>query len=277
MRANVVGAGNPMAGTTATPSPAATNPRTVIGLELDLGVEAGRPAQVEGLAAHPRGSSAHDERLGRHLGERDGIAARQRVGQADGEDEGLDEHATPLDVGAEDPVRRQLDVGGPGREVLRDPPALSDRGAQQHDPDPGVVPAEGLDQPRHEPGPEAEGEGQRHDAGLGVDELAHGREAVVEVVDERVDVPLERRPRVRHPQHPAGATQQRRADLLLQPGQGPRDARLAHAEDLADLGHRVPVGDELEPAQCIRVHGITLSHELYVWISLDAWLSITNT
>ena len=102
--------------------------------------------------------------------------------------------------------------------------------------------------------PEAEREGQRHDAGLGVDQLVDGRQAVVEVVDERVDVPLERRAGVRHPQHPPGAPQQRGADLLLEPGERARDTGLAHAEDVADLRDRVAVGDELEPAQRIGVH-----------------------
>ena len=97
------------------------------------------------------------------------------------------------------------------------------------------------------------------------------RQPVVEVVDERVDVPLERRAGVRHPQHPAGAPQQRGADLLLEPGQGPRDAGLAHAEDLAHLRHGVAVGDQLEPAQRIGVHPMTIAHGLYVPISLDAW------
>ena len=102
--------------------------------------------------------------------------------------------------------------------------------------------------------PRLSGKASGDDTALGVDELVDGRQAVVEVVDQGVDVPLERRARVRHPQHPPGAAQQRGADLLLEPGQRPGDAGLAHAEDLTDLGHGVAVGDELEPAQRVGVH-----------------------
>ena len=64
---------------------------------------------------------------------------------------------------------------------------------------------EGPDKVGHEPGAQRLLEGECDGAGAGVDELAHGGDSVVELVQQRVDVPLEYRARVSHPQRPAGA------------------------------------------------------------------------
>ena len=87
-----------------------------------------------------------------------------------------------------------------------------------------------------------------------VDELIDGGDAVVEMVQQRVQVRLEDRPGVRHPERPAGAAQQRRADLRLEAGQGAGDAGLGDRLQLADLGHRGAIGHLLEPAQRVGVH-----------------------
>jgi len=73
-------------------------------------------------------------------------------------------------------------------------------------------------------------------------------------VQQRVQVRLEHRPGVRHPQRPAGAAQQRRADLRLEAGQGAGDTGLGNRLQLADLGDRGAVGHLLEPAERVGVH-----------------------
>jgi len=73
----------------------------------------------------------------------------------------------------------------------------------------------GPDEVWHEPGAQRLLEGECHGAGLGLDELAGGGHPVVELVRQRVDVPLENRARVSHLRRPAMA-QQRRAGLRLQ-------------------------------------------------------------
>ena len=153
-----------------------------------------------------------------------------------------------------DPLGGELDVGATGGQLLRHLPALPHGGALQHHAHPRVGGPEAADQPGHEPRAQAEREGERDHAALGVDQLVDGGEAVVEGVDQAVDVPLEGDAGVRHPQHPAGAAQQGGTDLLLEAGEGPRDPGLAHTEDVTDLGDRVAVGHELEPAERIGVH-----------------------
>src|ERR1035437_10145318 len=119
---------------------------------------------------------------------------------------------------------------------------------------PGVRRAEAAGQGGDEQGAQRLLEGQRDGAGVRVDELADGGDPGVEVMQHRVQVRLEHRPGVRHPQRPARAAQQRRADLLLQPGQRPGHAGLGDRFQLADLGDRGPVGHLLKPAQRIGIH-----------------------
>ena len=145
-------------------------------------------------------------------------------------------------------------------------------GGVQPEAHPGVVTAEGVDQVRHQPRPERQLEGDRDRPGLGVDQLVDGREAVVDVVQGGVHVPLEHRAGVRGPQHPPAPQQERRADLLLEPRQRPRDARLADHVQLGHLGDGGPVGDELEPAQGLDVHSMTLAHGLLSQTTLDVWI-----
>jgi hypothetical protein len=97
-------------------------------------------------------------------------------------------------------------------------------------------------------------EGQADHPGLRVDELADGGDAVVQLVQHRVDMSLKRHASPGHPQRTARLAQQRGADLALEAGQRPRDARLGDPLELAHLGHRGAVGDLLEPAQCVRIH-----------------------
>ena len=80
---------------------------------------------------------------------------------------------------------------------------------------------EAADQVRYEPGAQRVLEGQGDRPGVGFDQLADRGDPVVELVQQRVDVPLEHRARLRHPEGPAGPPQQWRPDLGLQAGQGP--------------------------------------------------------
>ena len=73
VRANVVGAGQTHRRHDGHAQPGGGQPAhggQVVGLERDLGLEAGRLAQREGLGAHARGRPAHDEGLVGDLGER---------------------------------------------------------------------------------------------------------------------------------------------------------------------------------------------------------------
>ena len=90
-----------------------------------------------------------------------------------------------------------------------------------------------------------------------------GSEPVVEGVQGGVHVPLEHRARVGRPEHPPAPEQQRRADLLLESRQRPRDAGLADQVELGHLGDGGPVGDELEPAERLR----RPFHDASAWIS----------
>jgi hypothetical protein len=87
-------------------------------------------------------------------------------------------------------------------------------------------------------------------------------------VQHGVDVLLEDGAGVRRSEQPAAPAQQRRADLLLQPGQGPRDSRLAHAVDVGHLGHGDAVRDLLEPAQRLGVH----THDVTAWICVHIYI-----
>ena len=219
----------------------------------------------EGARRTTKGSSATSARATR-------VPVGQRVRRRDGEDERLDEDATPLDVRAGDPVGGELDVGPSGGELLGHPPALPHRGALRGRRGPvGGRCRKARISPGTSQEPRLSGKASVTTPPSGSTSSSTRRQPVVEVVDERVDVPLEGRTGVRHPQHPAGTAQQRGADLLLQPGQRPRDAGLAHPEDVTDLGDGVAVGDELEPAQRCRVHPMTIVHARHVPISLDAW------
>jgi len=98
---------------------------------------------------------------------------------------------------------------------------------------------------------------------IGVEELVHGGDAVVELVQHRVHVPFEHRTGLGQPQSAAVAPQQRRAHLRLQPGQRPRYPGLGDRLQLADLRDRGPVGDLLEPPQRIRIH----THDRRSWVA----------
>ena len=149
------------------------------------------------------------------------------------------------------PPRAELEVGVPAVESRR---VRLVAHLDEPEADAGVRGAEAAGQVGDEPGAQGLLEGQRHGASIRVDELADGGDAVVEVMQQRVQVRLEDRPGVRHPQRPTGAAQQRGADLRLEAGQGPRDAGLGDRLDLADLRHGGAVGHLLEPAQRVGVH-----------------------
>ncbi len=156
------------------------------------------------------------------------------------------------------PPGADLEVGVPA--VERDRPQLVPH-LRQMEPDLRVQGAEAADEIRHEPGAKRVLERQRHPAGVGIDELAHGSDPVVELMQQRVDVLLEHRARMGHPQNAAAAPQQWRADLGFEPGQRSRYSGLGHPLQLADLGHGRAVGDLLEPAQRVSVH----FHDASAW------------
>ncbi len=228
VRAKAVGTGSPWAGTTETPTPAATKPRMVGRSSASMATSGSKPAArhssrvcrriPEGGARRTNGWSATSA---------SDTDARPASGwpSADGEDERLVEHVLPGDALAGDPGGRQLEVGPPGGELGRDPAVLPRRRALEGDAHPRVLAPEGADEVGDEPAAEAQREGEGDHAALGVDELTDRGQPVVEGVDEAVDVLLERDAGVGHPQHPALPVQQRGADLALQPGQGARDAR----------------------------------------------------
>ena len=92
------------------------------------------------------------------------------------------------------------------------------------------------------------------DAGLRRHELRHGVKPAAQLVEQPVHVRLEHLPRAGQPQRPAGSLKQRRPDLRLKAGEGPRHAGLGDHLNLADLGHRHALGDQLEPAEHVSVH-----------------------
>jgi hypothetical protein len=223
----------------------------VVALEDHGRAEPGPPAQLVGLPPQRRGRIQPDERLGRYLGQPDLPPAGQPMVARQGEAERLDRDQP----GARRIVRRspraELEVGVP---AVQDDEIRFVARLGKPEPDARMRGAEAAGQVGDEPGAQRLLEGQRHGAGVRVDELADGGDAVVEVVQQRVQVRLEHRPGVRHPQGPSGAAQQRGADLRLEPGQGPGDAGLGDRLQLADLGQRGAVGHLLEPAQRVGVH-----------------------
>jgi len=105
----------------------------------------------------------------------------------------------------------------------------------------------GPDEVWHEPGAQRLLEGQCHGAGLGLDELAGGGHPVVELVGQRVDVPLENRARVSHLRRPARPAQQRRAGFRLHAPQSStapfeRAPARAPSRDAAIGGHDLVSG-----------------------------------
>ena len=87
-----------------------------------------------------------------------------------------------------------------------------------------------------------------------VEDLAYRGQAVVQLVQHRVDMLFERRPGSGKAQDPPTAPQQGRADLGLEPVKGPGQSGLADPLQLAHFGDCDAVGDLLEPAQHVRVH-----------------------
>ena len=154
-----------------------THRRQVVGLEGDLRLEPGGLAQLDASGCACRTDRAAHERLIGDLAEGDRRPAGQRVVGGDGEHERLDEDASPLDALPADPLGGELDVGASGGQLLRHLPALPHGGALQHHPHPRVGGPEAADQPGHEPGAQAEREGQRDHAPLGVDQLVDRGEA----------------------------------------------------------------------------------------------------
>jgi hypothetical protein len=228
----------------------------VVALEDHGGAEPGPLAQLVGLPPQRRGRVQADERLGRHLGQPDLPPADQpMVGQPmvarQGEAERLDRDQPGACRIVRRSPRAELEVGVP---AVQDDEVRFVARLGKPEPDARMRGAEAAGQVGDEPGAQRLLEGQRHGAGVRVDELADGGDAVVEVVQQRVQVRLEHRPGVRHPQRPSGAAQQRGADLRLEPGQGPGDAGLGDRLQLADLGQRGAVGHLLEPAQRVGVH-----------------------
>ena len=84
-------------------------------------------------------------------------------------------------------------------------------------------------------------------------------------MEHRVHVVLERRSGAGEAQDAPLAPQQGGAHLLGEPGQGPRDPGLGGPLQLAHLGDGGAVGDELEPAEDIRIH----TYNLTAWIILQ--------
>ena len=79
------------------------------------------------------------------------------------------------------------------------------------------------------------------------------------------------------PEHPTGPAQQRVPDLGLQAAQRSRDARLAHALELAHLRHRHAVGDLLKSAEELVSTPMAPEHgsdERQTW---DVWIEHAET
>jgi len=151
------------------------------------------------------------------------IRGSERVGRRHGELERLLQQAPPADLRSGRAEGGQLEVDvAPSLQGRRQLVALG----SQVEADPGVVRAEPAHEVRDQPGPERGLEGQRHGPRLEVDQLVDGGQPVVQLMEHRVDVALERHAGVRETQPAAGPSQQGRSDLALEPGRRPRHAGL---------------------------------------------------
>jgi hypothetical protein len=124
----------------------------------------------------------------------------------------------------------------------------------QFEPHARVPGTEAAYQVGNQPGAERVLECEHHGAAVRIQQLVERRQSVVEAVQQPVDVPLEHRARVGHPQRTPGPVQQCHTDLVLEPGQRPRHPRLSDGLELAHLGHGCAVGDLLKPAKRIGIH-----------------------
>ena len=218
--------------------------------------------RVVGLHAQLPGGTEHHEVLVGHLVEADLRPGGEAVVQRDGQDERLREQTLPAHALLPGLPGGELEVELAVDEHHRPAGVV---GGEQPEAHPGMVTAEGVDEVRHQPGPQGQLERDRDRPGLRVDQLVDRREAVVQVVEGGVDVPLEHRSGVGGPQHPTAAQQQRRAHLLLEPRQGAGDAGLADLVELGHLGDGRAVRHQLEPAQGLHVH----SHDARAWIAVQ--------
>ena len=192
------------AGTTRDPEPGGDEPLDggqVVGLEGDLGLEPGRGQQPVGGGPERRRPAERDERLlGRGRPARRCPARPARWRLADDEHERLGQQPLPPQPVLARAAAGQLDVDrsvGPRRAVGRRRrgaarPARCGWSARKPLTSCGTshVP---IDRSKATP----------TDPGLGVQQLLDRGQPVVEVVQQPVDVPLERPPRLGRPQHPA--------------------------------------------------------------------------
>jgi len=156
----------------------------VVALEDHGGAEPGPLAQLVGLPPQRRGRIQADERLGRHLGQPDLPPAGQpMVGQPMVARQGEAERLDRDQPGASRIIRRspraELEVGVP---AVQDDEVRFVARLGEPEADTRVRGTEAAGQVGHEPGAQRLLEGQRHGAGVRVDELADGGDAVVEVV-----------------------------------------------------------------------------------------------
>ena len=230
----------------------------VVALEGDRRLEPRGGAQLVAQGAQLPLAAQHHERLVGGLGERDTLPLRQRVADGHGEEERLGEQALPGHVRVAGAAGGELQVDAASCHERR--PELVARGFEP-ELHAGMLRAELRDRARDQPGAQRQLEGDDHRAGLRVGELVHGRQRVVQAVQDGVELALEDHAGVGGAQHPTAPVQQRSPDLLLQPGQRPGDPGLAHAVDVGDLGHRDPVDHLLEPAQRLRLH----THDDSAW------------
>ncbi len=170
-----------------------------------------------------------------------------------GEVQRLLEEPLPHHVRVPWPTSGELQVGTPTGDERGTQSVV---GVLEAEADPRVLLAERGDDVRHEPGAQGELEGNAHGAGLGIDQLLGGGQAVVEGVQHGVDVTLEDAAGVRGLQEPARAQQQRGADLSLEPLQTAGDSGLADLVELGDLGDGGTVRYLLEVAQRFGVHDL---------------------
>jgi hypothetical protein len=151
----------------------------VVALEDHGGTEPGPPAQLVGLPPQRRGRIQADERLGRHLGQPDLPLAGQRVVARQGQAERLDRDQPGARRVVRRPPRPELEVGVP---AVQDHEVRFVARLGEPEPDARMRGAEAAGQVGDEPGAQRLLEGQRHGAGVRVDELADRGDAVVEVV-----------------------------------------------------------------------------------------------